>query len=323
MREGDWWKYCAAIALALWSVRAHLAPQSQASNSSPAKIQIQPNPNMKTLDLSSVQKELHSLSRAVQRVEAKLPVQDNSSKRSADAAVMAAWCALLMVIVALADTAITGLGVWLIRRTLDEARKSADEARRQANAAETALAQTKTATENDLRAWLDVDVTLDSCRRTRESTHFTFDIKLTNIGKTPALAVATSQKIRLARSIVSNGGELPELEKHPSPMASMMPGKEVPQKFGLRFSNREIEDKIASHGSDPSSIMVVVDVVIYYRTCFDAPNADYRLTSIRYHIHPGKQIDSPHEFRRTWLRYINGTNTVMFSHDKSAPVYIT
>jgi hypothetical protein len=212
------------------------------------------------------------------------------------------------------------------RDTMGEARRAGDGAKRQADAAVAALAQTKLATESELRAWVDVEAELVSFRSGPDHVSIGIKVLLANVGITPAMNVATSQEATPASSIVINRGRLSTVEKYPSAMPSLMPGKSAEQRFGLRIGEKETAECIVACRQSvgaPDCLMVIVDVIAYYRTIFDAPDAELRKTSVRYNIHPAKHIPPYDDRSREWIRNVNEIGHVKFAHDKSAPVYMT
>jgi hypothetical protein len=211
------------------------------------------------------------------------------------------------------------------RRSANEASRQADEAKRQADFAENALIQTKATAENDLRAWLDVEVSLIECKTGQNGNALVdIEVRLVNVGKTPALEVTTGREVWLSSTIVLNNGPPPVEERNPTSMPSLMPTKEASQRFGVYIKKTDFEKSIADYTVRRSGLMLVADVVAYYRTVFDAPDAEKHKTSIRYSIHPAN-YHSPlqDDGSRTWIRTIRGKNEVRFAHDKSAPVYMT
>lgn len=213
-----------------------------------------------------------------------------------------------------------------LRVTQRQFAKSRIDAIRRREEAERTLAQAKLAAESELRAWVDVDVELTSFESSTDNIRVGIDIRLTNVGRTPALNVATSQKVRAARSVVLNRGGLPAIEKYPTAMPSIMPGKDAMEGFGLRIHGHDIEKCIAECQQGvggPTGLMVIVDVIAYYRTIFDEPDAKMHMTSIRYDIHSSLYFGPRDERSRSWIRSVADLSEVQFAQDRSAPVYMT
>ncbi|MBV1691424.1 hypothetical protein KRR38_28000 [Novosphingobium sp. G106] len=165
-------------------------------------------------------------------------------------------------------------------------------------------------------------------KRTKDGAHFSIDINLSNLGKTPALDVAISHKIYPQISIVNNHGDTPQLAKFPDyPMAPLMPNGTTKQRFGLRITNEQIEDAIEIAAKERCAVMVVIDLIAYYRTVFDEIGTRERTTSIRYTIHPDISPELENAWRTIGLRWLgeqgrSGTG-LSFSHDKSAPAHLS
>ena len=133
-------------------INQHASGQNTATQS-----QKVPAPKGQPSDNFSVQDQIHSMATALEGIEAKIPPQDDSAERSASAEEWGSKWALGMLIVAAIETAITGLGVYLVYRTLREAQRSADEARRAADAAEKSINVTRNIGQAQVRAYLAIE----------------------------------------------------------------------------------------------------------------------------------------------------------------------
>jgi len=207
-------------------------------------------------------------------------------------------------------------------------KEGATQAKRASDAAEEALTHSQNASRTDLRAWVNIKAVLIDYKRTKDFAHFSIEVSLSNLGKTPALDVEISHQIHARESIVINNGSLPEIVPFPHAMPPLMPNEESRQTFGLRITNQEINRAIQTAAKSRCAVMAVIDLVVYYHLTFDEPDTSKRMTSIRYTIHP--DID-PQQFPNAWrqigLEWIDEQNRsvgqLTFAQDKSAPTYLT
>ena len=230
---------------------------------------------------------------------------------------------------------VIGLGftLWFNFRALRLAEREAKETKDALTIAETnakatvdMARQSKEASDADLRAWVTIDVHLTGCHRNADFAFIDVKVALDNIGKTPAPHVGISVKAYVIPSCVINNGDLPELEKWPSQVASLMPGRGVEQGFGVRISKADIEVGVAASRKAGFEPMIVVDSIVYYRTVFDADDAPKRMTSVRHVMF--NNIQRGPEFRKERMGWLDSygpaaVDQVRFSQDKGAPVYMT
>ena len=192
--------------------------------------------------------------------------------------------------------------------------------------AEAALAHARKSSSQELRAWLKVGADLKSCKRTKEAAHVTISTTLENVGKTPALRVAISVTCHVTLSGVANHGELPALDPYPMPTPPLLPGgKEVATAIGSRVKKTDLEKGIAAAREARFQPMIVVDVVAYYHTIFDAETDPKRLTSVRYQLHPLMNDDVNQAIRMAWLDESGpaAIDQVRFVQAKTAPTFLT
>ncbi len=217
---------------------------------------------------------------------------------------------------------------WRALRLAIAARDDADDAlevARQSAAAATELAKhSKDAAEVDLRAWVGVGLEVTRCSRTDKFAHVTMCIRLTNSGKTPALRVSISSKASCVPSLTTDFVTLPEAEKSPSPMPSLMPGTETEQAFGVRISKADLDEGIRASRAIGFVPMIVLDAIVSYHTIFDAEDAPKRMTSVRYGVFPAIDIEA-REARMAWLdeRGPASLDEVKVGQLKSAPVHMS
>jgi len=248
--------------------------------------------------------------------------------RIAEQVLLLTWAQIFLGIVGAIALVITLFYTRAAVRTAQKGAKDADKAlriaKRNAAAATDLAEQSREASHADLRAWVSIDLDLKSCGRRDDCADLTVNVRLKNIGKTPAVRVGVSVKPSVAPSFVSNYGQLPVLELWPNQMASLMPGDPLEQAFGVSISKPDIEAGIAESRKMGCEPMIVVDAIVHYHTVFDAEGAPRRLTSIRYLMFSDIRIELRKE-RIAWLDKTGPAEAaqVRFSRDKSAPVYLT
>ena len=203
----------------------------------------------------------------------------------------------------------------------------AQQSERSAKAAEIALEQSRLASQTDLRAWVATKVKLLDYNRKKDFADFSIEVCLSNIGKTPAFDVAVSYEITPEITFVTNYGVVPKVEKFPHQLTPIMPNASVTQRFGIRIENDAIDRAIAAAVRQGSAVMVVVDIVAYYRTVFDEFGTRERTTSARYLVHPDVDPSMEVAWRQigqSWLNDQNRTATFLkFVQDKSAPAHLS
>jgi hypothetical protein len=201
----------------------------------------------------------------------------------------------------------------------------ADE-RRSVEVAEASLEHARLASQQELRAWVQLRAALKDCKRSPKGAHVTIAASLENVGKTPALRVAVSVRCYVRPSLVQNYGELPMAEKYPHPTPSLLPGEEDMQPgFGIQISAAELEAGVSAARAARFQPMIVVDVIAYYHTIFDAETDPKRMTSVRHNLHPRMSQDADFEARMRWLDEIGpaAVDQVLFAQDRSAPTYLS
>lgn len=203
----------------------------------------------------------------------------------------------------------------------------AAQSARSAKAAEDALEQSRLASRTDLRAWVSVEAKLLEYKRTKDFAHFTVEIALSNIGKTPAFDVGVSYNISAKITSVVSYGTVPKLEKFPHQLTPIMPNDAVTQRFGIRIANDEIERAIAIAAKEGFAVMAVIDIIAYYRTVFDDVGCRERTTSVRYSVHPDIDPQMEVAWRQIGQEWLQDSsrdrNSLKFAQDKSAPAHLS
>jgi len=214
---------------------------------------------------------------------------------------------------------------WLSRRQTHIMRQNAEDtassvslAKQSADAAKKLAEVSQWSAENELRAWLNVTATLSDCGRTAEAAHFTVDATVENIGKTPATDIEISVHVTCKSSIATKMGNedwpKPIVSKYPHQLRPLLPGCNSEHKEGVRLSNEQIKAGKASIIGRPT-IMVEIDIVAFYKTAFDLPDAPKRRASIRYRVFPRQERPYPD---MEWLDKAFSLETVIWAQDKSA-----
>ncbi len=75
------------------------------------------------------------------------------------------------------------------------------------------------------------------------------------------------------------------------------------------------------------AVMVVIDLIAYYRTVFDDLGSRERTTSIRYSIHPDVDPEMENAWRTIGLQWLmehrRSRGALKFVQDKSAPAHLS
>lgn len=239
------------------------------------------------------------------------------------------WAPAIAALAATAVACFTLTLKWSTDRLWAEAGRQREDARKSALSgvitARTALRSAQAA-ERELRAWVSIAVELYECKRAKDYALVTVRVTAENVGKTPALRVGVSVVCRVVPTIVANYGELPAPQAIPHPLPSLPPGSSADQRIGETISLRDIEAGLAAARQVNFAPMIVVDVIVYYHTVFDAEGATKRMTSVRYTMHPRIAAEEWHnEARMRWLNEDGpaAVDQVNFGQDKSAPVYLS
>ncbi len=325
MLRSYWLPLVAAAGLALlsWGVQGEPINKHTGGQNTAAQGEKIPAQHRHPTPILTSQDQIHEVVTALKAIKSKIPPQDNSAKRSANAEEWGSIWALGMLIVAAIETAITGLGVYLVYRTLREAKRSADEARRAADAAENALMHSKQSSESELRAWLDIDTTLTEFAINGQSINFGVDIKITNIGKTPSPHTWISVDIRPSGTFVINGGKAPVISDSPHQMPPLLPNGIAIQRFVLSVGAEEVERITNTFATSAEGVMIVIDVIVYYRTIFDTIDSKRHMTSVRYYVLPADWKDAGNIQRRTWVfKGPDGLGSVNLRQDNSGPAFV-
>jgi hypothetical protein len=293
-------------------------------DASPEQSQSKPKADTQPSIPMAVQNDIHGIASALEAANKKQQSDEEKKQARSNLAAqekIAAWAPWVFW-AAFGEMIVTAFGIFLIWRTLKASWTAANEARRQANAAEKSLDQTKLTSESELRAWVDIDVTMQEFRRSEETVTFVVEIKLMNIGKTPAPKTWISHSIRPASAIVLNNGGAPTIAEHPFAMPPLLPGGYAVQKVQLSMDTKDVRKLIEACRSQRAGIMAVIDITAYYKTIFDDPDAHAHLTSVRYSAHPSKAGSGAEGL--TWmLEGTSGAGAVNMVQDNSAPAFAT
>lgn len=211
----------------------------------------------------------------------------------------ARW-AFVALFISIAQGLIGIVGLVWVKHTLDATREAVETATSANSIAQDGVAAAKQATEAQLRAWLSLDVTLEDCSRTAQNAHFTVAVTAKNIGATPALDIRCKTDVRLetqnrvhpprSASFTDTGHIL-----HP-----LMPNEFTVQKYGERIAQADIDATYANAHSRDTPI-VVLDLMLTYRTTFDGPGDEPHMTSARFLITPQWGPNANIQLLRDWL----------------------
>lgn len=180
------------------------------------------------------------------------------------------------------------------------AKRAAEHAEDGVKVSHSALEHARKTAALDARAWVEIDLELVDFRRRPDFFSVTVEVKLRNLGKTPAWNVGASVAPFFHASTIVNGGPAPKLDKFPSALSPMMPGREQRQRFGVRFECKDlaaIEEECRSGGIP----MLCIDAAVYYSVVGEMAGDAPRVNSIRYIILP-TPTDDQGPVPRDWLR---------------------
>lgn len=107
---------------------------------------------------------------------------------------MAEWAFWMMVVTAI-TTGLTAVALWFIKGTLDATRKTVGEAENATKAAQDAVAITREAAEQQLRAYLAIDGFRGDIKNTDGPFQLGLSLRFKNLGQTPALRVFSNFNI--------------------------------------------------------------------------------------------------------------------------------
>ncbi len=279
-----------------------------------------PSPEVYPRRSLTVQSEMGGIEAALKTLAHK-PVSHYTEANTEAEDEVAKWTPWFWL-VAFFELVITSLGVLLVFGTLREAKRSADEARRAANAAENALAHAKQSSENELRAWVDIDASLSVFSIGEQSINFGIIVTITNIGKTPAPKTWINCDISPSGTFIINKEKDIALSHDPHEMPPLLPNGTAKQTFMLSVAAHEVSSLIKSFVTAAEGVMVVVDIVAYYKTVFDRPDAEQHKTGARYRILPINWEIAPVSHRREWL--LKGPDSiaaVTMQQSNSAPSF--
>jgi hypothetical protein len=174
-------------------------------------------------EINLVKSQIGRIAHAVESLNAKIPNQDDSAQRSATAEEWGSKWALGMLIVATIETAITGLGVLLVWKTLGASRRAAREAKRAADAAEKSIKVARNVGRAQARAYVHIsDIGI----------FFSGDVE--EDSDTPAIVITAS-----------NTGQSPALEFKWTPALQYICGDKIRQQSLAEMQTRGL--KIPAH----------------------------------------------------------------------------
>lgn len=180
------------------------------------------------------------------------------------------------------------------------AKRAAEHAEAGVKVSDSALDHARKTAAQDARAWVEIDAELVDFRNRPDCFFVSVELKLRNLGKTPAWKVGASVKPFFHTSGTINGGPEPKLEKFPSLLSPMMPGREQRQRFGVRFERKDLAPVEAEcrGGEVP---MLCIDAAVYYHVIGEMTDDARRVSSIRYIILP-KPAEERRPVQSDWLR---------------------
>lgn len=211
----------------------------------------------------------------------------------------ASW-AFIALFISVAQGLIGIVGLIWIKHTLDATREAVETATAANSIAQDGVVAATKATEAQLRAWLSLDVTLEDCSRTAQNAHFAVGITVKNIGATPALNIRCKTDVRLE---TQNRIHPPRPASFTGPghiLHPLMPNEPTVQKYGERVAQADIDAAYANANQRDTPI-VVLDVMLAYRTTFDSPGDEPHMTSARFLITPQWGPNANIQLLRDWL----------------------
>ena len=204
-----------------------------------------------------------------------------------------AWWTKVMGIAALFGMAISALGIWLVKTTFDETRRSNE------------IARESLVTSN--RAWLrvtaDTDIRIKFYNDSIDARAF-FNVE--NIGK----SVAKEVKMFAIFQIIG-GGDIVGFGKHqlPNPIytsdrngLSIWPGKDH------NFVRQVSGASPALVGISTGSFHVLMKAVVQYKTIYDTPDDEFRITEAIYQLIPAHHAKFGEHNIPTQLGSVNMVN---------------
>lgn len=233
------------------------------------------------------------------------------------------WIGLAQALVAFL-TLLAAVGAAIFARSASQhAGRSVEEAKRGAKAAEDTLRQSREVAHSDQRAWIGIEVELLDAKRTTSAAHFDVEVRIENVGRTPALRVGVDVHVYIANSIQIGHGSPPRTDGYKHHMPSLLPGNSATQRIGERLDNEAIKAGMDTAKRSGSMPIVFIDATVSYHTIFDAETDPVRLTSIRYIATPMTDLSARDAYFR-WLEGgPSGTNSVIFRQQRDAPIHMT
>jgi hypothetical protein len=145
----------------------------------------QPSADSKPLALILIQNQIERVARALEAANSKPQPRDDNGQRSAEAEEWGSKWAFGMLIIALLETVVTGVGGFLVYRTLLHTRRAA-------NATADQVVVARDTAQRELRAWVDIEIEIGeegfrSDSIGNSSLDFRFNCR--NVGPTPAIGV--------------------------------------------------------------------------------------------------------------------------------------
>jgi hypothetical protein len=250
----------------------------------------------------------------------------DAAAESAWSAYAAFWAAIVGLLIGALTLIAAGFAAKFARDAAIHTEAGANEAKRAADAAEQSLESSREVAQSDLRAWLDIDLTLVGCGRNDRFASITVNVELKNLGKTPALRTAVSVKAYVKSALEENYGTWPSTNETARPITSILPGKTADGNVQARIDAEEIAAGVAKAKSEGFEPVIIVDAVVHYHTIFDTEDSPKRLTSTRYVMLSTVQM-SP-EYRSARMEWLDRSGPaepaqVKFARHKGAPVHLT
>lgn len=234
----------------------------------------------------------------------------------------AQW-AYIALFISVAQGFIGIIGLIWIKHTLDATREAVVTATEANGIAQDGVIAANRSTEAQLRAWLSLEVTLEDCSKTDKNAHFTIAVTAKNIGATPALDIRCKTNFRLE---TQNRVHPPKPVSFTDPghiLHPLMPNEPTIQKYGERIALADIDAGYAkAHPRDTP--IVVLDVMLTYRTTFDDIGDEPRITSARFLITPQWGPKADIRLLRDWLnRPTLSMNIAKLSREDFGPAIAT
>lgn len=209
---------------------------------------------------------------------------------------------IVLAVAAVLTLFATLASIWIIRTQLTLTRDALSSTRRSLDIAEEANRIARDHSDRSLRAWIHVELGVESMSWRDEALQIFTNARLLNQGETPAHDIRLTVYPQFIPSVGTVGASVPVDNLPHRPVSSLMPGDDYRHKelFPFHFSLiKEARLKCEEAGFPP---IVAIDVVAKYRLESDHADTPDRLTSRRFLLSPElKSFDTIQEERWGWL----------------------